>query len=48
MAEAWNRAVRQRIRELHGDTWHVEFDDSITPDHTAPGWYQYISGSFAR
>ncbi|KAA0712475.1 Receptor-transporting protein 3 [Triplophysa tibetana] len=47
MAETWNNAIRQKYTELHGHTWHVEFDDSITPDGTAPGWYQYISGSFA-
>lgn len=47
MAETWNNAIRQRSTDLHGHTWHVEFDDSITPGGTAPGWYQYISGSFA-
>ncbi|XP_056615441.1 receptor-transporting protein 2-like [Triplophysa dalaica] len=43
----WNSAVQERATELHGDSWDVVFDDSITQHNTASGWYHYISGSFA-
>ncbi|XP_073717958.1 receptor-transporting protein 3-like [Misgurnus anguillicaudatus] len=48
MASMWDSAVQKRSSELHQDTWQVIFDDSITTNSKASGWYRYISGSFAR
>ncbi|XP_065115511.1 receptor-transporting protein 3-like [Paramisgurnus dabryanus] len=48
MASMWDSAVQKRSSELHQDTWQVIFDDSIIINSIAPGWFQYISGSFAR
>ncbi|XP_065115523.1 receptor-transporting protein 3-like [Paramisgurnus dabryanus] len=47
MASLWNSAVQEKSSELHEDTWQVIFDETITPNNTAHGWYHYISGSFA-
>ncbi|XP_051549464.1 receptor-transporting protein 3-like [Myxocyprinus asiaticus] len=44
----WNSALQERASELHEDTWNIVFDESIVAHTPAPGWYQYISGSFAR
>ncbi|XP_062252379.1 receptor-transporting protein 3-like [Platichthys flesus] len=33
---------------LHGDTWNLEFDSSIHPEHPQPGWKEYIRKTSAR
>ncbi|KAA8589505.1 hypothetical protein FQN60_012870, partial [Etheostoma spectabile] len=37
-----------KTRDLEqGDTWRLEFDESIVPDHPNPGWEQYIRNTCA-
>ncbi|KAK6320665.1 hypothetical protein J4Q44_G00097720 [Coregonus suidteri] len=47
--QEWASVLQDTIEEHDiEDTWSIEFDDAIVPDHPAGGWQQYISGAFAR
>lgn len=45
----WTRIFQQKIMELNrGDSWSMEFDDTIVPDAQEYNWHQYIRSAFAR
>uniref|UniRef100_A0A4W5Q0D1 3CxxC-type domain-containing protein n=1 Tax=Hucho hucho TaxID=62062 RepID=A0A4W5Q0D1_9TELE len=47
--QEWDSIFQNTIEEHDiEDTWSIEFDNNIVPDHPAGGWQQYISGAFAR
>ncbi|XP_029489429.1 receptor-transporting protein 3-like [Oncorhynchus nerka] len=47
--QEWANTLQNTIEEHDiEDTWSIEFDNTIIPDHPARGWKQYISGAFAR
>ncbi|XP_041745625.1 receptor-transporting protein 4-like [Coregonus clupeaformis] len=47
--QEWDSVLQDTIEEHDiEDTWSIEFDDAIVPDHPAGGWQEYISGAFAR
>ena len=39
----WEKAMKLNEE----DDWQIEFDDSIKPNGTEPGWQQYIKSTFA-
>ncbi|XP_062371577.1 receptor-transporting protein 3-like [Sardina pilchardus] len=38
----------EELEEEYGDSWRIEFDDSIEPEKPAQDWFKYIRGAFAR
>ncbi|KAM6963052.1 receptor-transporting protein 3-like [Aplochiton taeniatus] len=45
----WTRIFQQKIRELNrGDSWFMDFDDTIVPNAQGYNWHQYIRSAFAR
>ncbi|XP_076007530.1 receptor-transporting protein 3-like [Genypterus blacodes] len=47
--QEWTSVFQQKASELReGDTWSLEFDDSIEPHKPDHGWQQYIRSAAAR
>uniref|UniRef100_A0A3Q4B248 3CxxC-type domain-containing protein n=1 Tax=Mola mola TaxID=94237 RepID=A0A3Q4B248_MOLML len=45
----WTTIFKIKAKNLNqGDSWRLEFDDSLVPDNPNPGWEQYIRNSGAR
>ncbi|XP_035508624.1 receptor-transporting protein 3-like isoform X2 [Morone saxatilis] len=45
----WTSIFQMKTESLkQGDSWHLEFDDSLVPDSPNPGWEQYIRNTGAR
>ncbi|XP_036378734.1 receptor-transporting protein 2-like [Megalops cyprinoides] len=45
----WIRIFQEKIEELdRGDSWGIEFDDTIVGGKLASGWQQYIRSTFGR
>lgn len=40
--------VAEEIEEDYGDSWTIEFDDSIVPGNPTQSWSQYRRSAFAR
>lgn len=36
------------LQEDYGDSWRIEFDDSMEVKNPGRDWFQYIRGAFAR
>ncbi|XP_067085960.1 receptor-transporting protein 3-like [Osmerus mordax] len=47
-SQDWIDIFQEKVMELNEeDDWQIEFDDSIKPNGTEPGWQQYITKTFA-
>ncbi|XP_024861140.1 receptor-transporting protein 3-like [Kryptolebias marmoratus] len=47
--QQWTRIFTNNIETLNkGDTWHLEFDETIEPKHLNFGWQKYIRRTIAR
>ncbi|XP_044056990.1 receptor-transporting protein 3-like [Siniperca chuatsi] len=48
MAQEWTRIFEIKAKNLkQGDSWRLEFDDSLVPDCPNLGWEQYIRNTCA-
>ncbi|XP_053491448.1 receptor-transporting protein 3 isoform X2 [Ictalurus furcatus] len=45
--QEWMSVFRTRAEDLQ-DEWTLYMDDSIQPRNAAPGFYEYLRGSFAQ
>ncbi|KAM8745633.1 receptor-transporting protein 3-like [Acanthopagrus schlegelii] len=50
MAQAdWTYIFRDKATDLRqGDSWRLEFDDTLVPESPNPGWKEYIRNTGAR
>ena len=47
-SQDWIDIFQEKVMELNEeDDWQIEFDHSIKPNGTEPGWQQYITKAFA-
>uniref|UniRef100_A0A671Z4J7 Receptor-transporting protein 3-like n=1 Tax=Sparus aurata TaxID=8175 RepID=A0A671Z4J7_SPAAU len=45
----WTTIFGDKATDLEqGDSWHLEFDDSVEPKSPKPGWKEYIRNTGAR
>ncbi|XP_062306932.1 receptor-transporting protein 3-like [Osmerus eperlanus] len=47
-SQDWIDIFQEKVMELNEeDDWQIEFDDSIKPNGTEPGWQEHITKTFA-